>query len=393
MLSTTSTCSLQSETVARAVLSLRLGSSSLSRLLQGILSGASVQASFLLALRELWSLLCDDSFCSRSPSAHQFLIPLFTSAPCGDNVKPGSWRFRQSTRPLRTSSSPSPPPCSPPSQEKLNSVCLSWACFTSCSGQGSGGKSCGTTFRSSTSGKLPGTATFFWCSGRARSENETPTSSRKKSRTTAPSMFSSSRSSPRVQYHRPSATVATYQHFAGADGGPQRKLWKSTSGKGCTTWKASPFRLTSDTVGKRVEKVVEVRVRAVTENSAQEGRLNCTLNRSQNTLTSFSEWLARKQKVRTVAVCVLAVQLLSLFTLLTADRVLSRAPLHWLYDYLYVFNDDIIIPGNSASRFVALLPARPLRGGSCLSRRRAQCAGGETELYLESVSEHVDLIS
>ena len=31
---------------------------------------------------------------------------------------------------------------------------------------------------------------------------------------------------------------------------------------------------------------------------------------------------------------------------------------------------------------MALLPARPLRGGSCLSRHRAQCAGAETELLL-----------
>ena len=32
-------------------------------------------------------------------------------------------------------------------------------------------------------------------------------------------------------------------------------------------------------------------------------------------------------------------------------------------------------------------------GGSCLSRHRAQCAGAETELYLGSVSEHLDLNS
>ena len=126
-------------------LSSRLGSSSLSRLLQGIGSGASVQASSLLALRELWSLLCDDLFCSRSPSARKFLIPLFTSAPCGDYINPGSWRFRQSSGPLWTSSTPSPPPCSPPSQEKLRP----------------GEWPCGTTFRSSTSRKLPGTSTFF----------------------------------------------------------------------------------------------------------------------------------------------------------------------------------------------------------------------------------------
>ena len=43
--------------------------------------------------------------------------------------------------------------------------------------------------------------------------------------------------------------------------------------------------------------------------------------------------------------------------------------------------------------FMAPLPARPVRGGSCLSRHRAQCAGAEIELLLGTVSAHFDLIS
>ena len=54
----------------------------------------------------------------------------------------------------------------------------------------------------------------------------------------------------------------------------------------------------------------------------------------------------------------------------------------------------------TATALLARLPPQHLRqtsgkgsGGSCLSRHRAQCEGGETELYLGAVSEHFDLNS
>ena len=50
-------------------------------------------------------------------------------------------------------------------------------------------------------------------------------------------------------------------------------------------------------------RFVECSCLTVTEHSAQEWNLNSTVGPSQNTLTSIPEWLARKQEIRTVAVC------------------------------------------------------------------------------------------
>ena len=91
---------LQSETLARVVLSLRMDSSSLLRLPQDTWNEALALANFPLALQGLGSLPCVDLFCLQLLSARRSLTPLFISALCGDCKKPGSLQSRQSSEPL-----------------------------------------------------------------------------------------------------------------------------------------------------------------------------------------------------------------------------------------------------------------------------------------------------
>ena len=254
MLSTTSTSSLQSETVARAALSLRVDSSSSLRLQQGTWNRASVQARFLLAMQELWLLPCIDLSCSQFPSARRSLTPLFVSVPCGDRISPGSLQSRQSP-----GSSPSPLPSSPPSQEKLNSGYPSFTCsigrklpiflefwayaipkrdlhvLVECPGLAQLLKAL--QLRDQVSGAV----SLLWLRRAA--------CRRVSSRPSSPRPCGQSFHTCRVSWercHRPLPPLPGRTVSAPTGDCLQRKLWKGTFRKVCTTWKASPFLLVAE---------------------------------------------------------------------------------------------------------------------------------------------------
>ena len=113
--STISTCFLLSEIVVRVVHSLHMDSSCFWNGFLGLVD-------YPLLLREPWSLLCVDLFCSQFHMARQSLTLLFISVLCGGYINPGSLQYRQSSKHLWISNVPSPLPSSPPSLEKLNLV-------------------------------------------------------------------------------------------------------------------------------------------------------------------------------------------------------------------------------------------------------------------------------